>query len=139
MSETTRTYLDRFWELLDVFLNAILFVLIGLELLIISFEPSYLTAGGIAIVIVLLSRYLVLKVPIYFFKDKLNFVNRTDLIMTWGGLRGGISIALALSLTNDMSREYLLTVTYIVVVFSIIVQGLTVEKLIKRLGVMGDK
>ena len=139
MSETTRTFLDRFWELLDVFLNAILFVLIGLELLIISFEPSYLTAGGIAIVIVLLSRYLVLKVPIYFFKDKLNFVNRTDLIMTWGGLRGGISIALALSLTNDMSREYLLTVTYIVVVFSIIVQGLTVEKLIKRLGVMGDK
>ncbi|MEM9829208.1 MAG: sodium:proton antiporter [Bacteroidota bacterium] len=137
MSETTRTYLDRFWELVDVFLNAILFVLIGLELLIISFEPSYLTAGGIAIVIVLLSRYLVLKAPIYFFKNKLNFVNRTDLIMTWGGLRGGISIALALSLTNDMNREYLLTVTYIVVVFSIIVQGLTVEKLIKRLGVMG--
>ncbi len=136
MSETTRTYLDRFWELVDVFLNAILFVLIGLELLIISFAPGYLTAGLIAIPLVLLSRYLVLKTPIYFFKDKLGFVNRTDLIMTWGGLRGGISVALALSLTNEMNREYLLTVTYIVVVFSIIVQGLTVEKLIKRLGVM---
>ncbi|MGD1893662.1 MAG: cation:proton antiporter, partial [Cyclobacteriaceae bacterium] len=92
----------------------------------------------IAIPVVLLSRYLVLKAPISFFKDKLNFVPRTDLIMTWGGLRGGISIALALSLTNAMDREYLLTVTYIVVVFSIIVQGLTVERLIKRLGVMGS-
>ncbi|MGB3589791.1 MAG: cation:proton antiporter, partial [Tunicatimonas sp.] len=137
MSETTRIYLDRFWELVDVFLNAILFVLIGLELLIISYEPAYIIAGVIAILIVLLSRYAVLKLPIYFFQDKLDFVNRTDLIMTWGGLRGGISVALALSLTEDMSREYLLTVTYIVVVFSIIVQGLTVEKLIKRLGVMG--
>lgn len=138
MSETTRIYLDRFWELVDVLLNAVLFVLIGLELLIISFESSYLIAGVIAIPIVLLSRYLVLKAPIAFFKDKLNFVPRTDLIMTWGGLRGGISIALALSLTNAMDREYLLTVTYIVVVFSIIVQGLTVEKLIKRMGVMGE-
>jgi CPA1 family monovalent cation:H+ antiporter len=137
MSETTRTYLDRFWELLDVLLNAILFVLIGLELLIISYESDYLIAGVIAIPVVLFSRYLVLKAPISFFKGKLNFVPRTDLIMTWGGLRGGISIALALSLTNAMNREYLLTVTYIVVVFSIIVQGLTVEGLIKRLGVMG--
>lgn len=136
MSETTRTYLDRFWELLDVFLNAILFVLIGFELLIISYEHQYLFAGGLAIIIVLASRYLVLKAPIYFFKKKLDFVPHTDLIMTWGGLRGGISIALALSLTIDMNREYLLTVTYIVVVFSIIVQGLTVEKLIHRLGVM---
>jgi len=135
MSETTRVYLDRFWELIDVFLNAVLFVLIGLELLIISYEGQYLVAGLVAIVIVLLSRYLVLKAPIAFFSKRLEFVPHTDLIMSWGGLRGGISIALALSLTEDMNREFLLTVTYVVVVFSIIVQGLTVEKLIKRLGV----
>lgn len=135
MSETTRLYLDRFWELVDVFLNAVLFVLIGLELLIISYEGTYLIAGIISIAIVLISRYLVLKVPIALFRKKLNFVPHTDLIMSWGGLRGGISIALALSLTEDMNREFFLTVTYVVVVFSIIVQGLTVETLIKKLGV----
>lgn len=135
MSETTRVYLDRFWELVDVFLNAVLFVLIGFELLIISYEGQYLLAGILAIFIVLLCRYLVLKVPIAIFKEKLNFVPHTDIILTWGGLRGGISIALALSLAEDMNREFFLTVTYVVVVFSIIVQGLTVEKLIKWAGV----
>ena len=135
MSEITRVYLDRFWELVDVFLNAVLFVLIGFELLIISYEGQYLLAGVLAIFIVLLCRYLVLKVPIAVFKEKLDFVPHTDIILTWGGLRGGISIALALSLTDDMNREFFLTVTYVVVVFSIIVQGLTVEKLIKWAGV----
>lgn len=135
MSETTRLYLDRFWELVDVFLNAVLFVLIGLELLIISYEGSYLIAGIMSIAIVLISRYLVLKVPIAMFRKRLNFVPHTDLIMSWGGLRGGISIALALSLAEDMNREFFLTVTYVVVVFSIIVQGLTVEPLIKKLGI----
>lgn len=135
MSEITRVYLDRFWELVDVFLNAVLFVLIGFELLIISYEGQYLLAGVLAIFIVLLCRYLVLKVPISVFSKKLDFVPHTDIILTWGGLRGGISIALALSLTDDMNREFFLTVTYVVVVFSIIVQGLTVEKLIKWAGV----
>jgi len=135
MSETTRIYLDRFWELVDVFLNAVLFVLIGFELLIISYEGEYLLAGVLAIFIVLLCRYIVLMVPIALFKEKLDFVPHTDIILTWGGLRGGISIALALSLTADMNREFFLTVTYVVVVFSIIVQGLTVEKLIKWAGV----
>ncbi len=135
MSKTTRLYLDRFWELVDVFLNAVLFVLIGFELLIISYEGQYLLAGILAILIVLVSRYLVLKIPISIFGKKLDFVPHTDLILTWGGLRGGISIALALSLTADMNREFFLTVTYVVVVFSIIVQGLTVEKLIKWAGV----
>ncbi len=135
MSQITQTYLDRFWELVDVFLNAVLFVLIGLELLIVDLAPEYLIAGLSAIVIVLVSRYLVLKAPIAFFKDRLDFAPHTDLIMTWGGLRGGISIALALSLTNEMNREFFLTVTYVVVVFSIIVQGLTVGRLVKRLGV----
>ncbi len=135
MSETTRIYLDRFWELVDVFLNAVLFVLIGFELLIISYEGSYLLAGLLAIVIVLVSRYLVLKLPIALLGKRLGFVSHTDIILTWGGLRGGISIALALSLTEAMNREFFLTVTYVVVVFSIIVQGLTIEKLIKRMGV----
>ncbi len=135
MSQITQNYLDRFWELVDVFLNAVLFVLIGLELLIVDLAPEYLIAGLLAIVIVLVSRYLVLKAPIAFFKDRLEFAPHTDLIMTWGGLRGGISIALALSLTNEMNREFFLTVTYVVVVFSIIVQGLTVGRLVKRLGV----
>lgn len=135
MSETTRVYLDRFWELVDVFLNAVLFVLIGFELLIISYEGQYLLAGVLSIFIVLICRYLVLKIPISIFKKKLDFVPHTDIILTWGGLRGGISIALALSLSEDMNREFFLTVTYVVVVFSIIVQGLTVEKLIKWAGV----
>lgn len=139
MSQITRTYLDRFWELVDVFLNAVLFVLIGLELLVISWEVNYVLAGLLAIAIVLLSRYMVLKIPIYFFKRRLDFVPHTDIIMTWGGLRGGISIALALSLADNMNREFFLTVTYIVVVFSIIIQGLTVGKLIQRLGASGEK
>lgn len=135
MSKITQTYLDRFWELVDVFLNAVLFVLIGLELLIITLSPEYLMAGVLAIFIVIIARYLVLKIPIAFFRRRMEFVPYTDLIMTWGGLRGGISIALALSLTPEMNREFFLTVTYVVVVFSIIVQGLTVGKLITRLGV----
>ena len=135
MSQLTQAYLDRFWELVDVFLNAVLFVLIGLELLVVELTSSYLVAGVLAIVIVMLSRYVVLKVPIALFKRRMEFTPYTDLIMTWGGLRGGISIALALSLADDMNREFFLTVTYVVVVFSIIVQGLTVGPLIQRLGV----
>ncbi len=137
-SQLTQAYVDRFWELIDVLLNAVLFVLIGLELLVISLAQEYIIAGLLAIVIVLISRYLVLKLPIYFYKRRLEFVPYTDLIMTWGGLRGGISIALALSLANHMERDFFITVTYFVVVFSIIVQGLTVGKLVKRLGVASE-
>ena len=85
MSKITQAYLDRFWELVDVFLNAVLFVLIGLELLIVQLAPSYLVAGLFAIVIVLVSRYSVLKVPIALFKRRMEFAPHTDLIMTWGG------------------------------------------------------
>ncbi len=134
-SEQTQNYLDRFWELIDVLLNAILFVLIGLELLVINLDKEYIIAGLAAIVIVLVSRYLVLSLPISFYRKRLNFVPHTNAIMTWGGLRGGISIALALSLANDMERDFFITVTYIVVVFSIIVQGLTLGKFVKRLGI----
>ncbi len=132
MSETTETYVDKFWELIDVLLNTILFVLIGMEMLILTFQVNYIIAGILAVPIVLLCRYLSLWFPIKFFAKKLDFVPNTNLIMTWGGLRGGISIALALSLTQEMHRELFLVITYIIVVFSIIGQGLTVGPLIKR-------
>ncbi|AUC75190.1 MULTISPECIES: cation:proton antiporter [unclassified Olleya] len=135
MSETTEVYVDKFWELIDILLNTILFVLIGMEMLVLTFKMEYLLAGLIAIPLVLVSRYLSLLVPIKFFEKKLNFVPKTNLIMTWGGLRGGISIALALGLTEAMERDLFLVITYVVVVFSIVFQGLTVGKLIKRLEV----
>ncbi len=132
MSETTETYVDKFWELLDILLNTVLFVLIGMEMLVISFQFNYVFAGVVAIPVVLASRYLSLLLPIKFFEKKLDFVPKTNLVMTWGGLRGGISIALALGLTQEMHRHLFLVITYVVVVFSIIGQGLTVGKLVKK-------
>lgn len=134
MSETTETYVDKFWELLDILLNTILFVLIGMEILVLTIQLNYFIAGLIAIPVVLACRYLSLLLPINFFRKKLDFVPNTNIIMTWGGLRGGISIALALGLTAEMHRDLFLVITYVVVVFSILVQGLTVEKLVKRLS-----
>lgn len=133
MSENTEKYVDKFWELLDILLNAILFVLIGMEMLLLVFEGKFVVAGLIAIPVVLACRYISLFLPINIFQKKLDFVPKTNLIMTWGGLRGGISIALALGLTSDMHRDLFLVITYVVVVFSIIVQGLTVGSLVKRL------
>jgi CPA1 family monovalent cation:H+ antiporter len=95
-------------------------------------------AGLIAVPLVLLSRYLSLWLPIKFYAKKLQFIPKTNLIMTWGGLRGGISIALALSLTQEMHRELFLVITYIIVVVSIIGQGLTVEPVISRLTKNSD-
>ncbi|KAG1647536.1 Na(+)/H(+) antiporter NhaP [Nymphon striatum] len=129
MSDITETYVDKFWELIDILMNTLLFVLIGMEMLVLTFELNYFLAGIVAIVIVLICRYISLLLPINFFKKKLDFVPNTNLIMTWGGLRGGISIALALGLTQEMHRDLFLVITYVVVVFSIIAQGLTVGKL----------
>jgi NhaP-type Na+/H+ and K+/H+ antiporters len=133
MSKITESYVDKFWELIDILLNTILFVLIGMELLVLTFELNYLIAGLITIPIVLACRYISLLIPVNIFKRKLDFVPNTNLIMTWGGLRGGISIALALGLTQEMHRDLFLVITYVVVVFSIIVQGLSVGKLVKKL------
>ncbi len=132
MSELTEQYVDKFWELIDVLLNTILFVMIGMEILILTFDGKFILAGFIIIPVLLLARYISLLLPIKLYAKKLDFVPKTNLIMTWGGLRGGISIALALSLTEVMERDLFLVITYIVVVFSIIVQGLTVGKLIKK-------
>jgi len=134
MSKITEQYVDKFWELTDVLLNTILFVMIGMEILVLTFNNHYILAGFLTIPILLLARYLSLMLPIKLFAKKLEFVPNTNLIMTWGGLRGGISIALALSLTQNMHRDLFLVITYIIVVFSIIGQGLTVGKLIKKLS-----
>lgn len=133
MSEKTELYLDKFWEVLDALLNGILFVLIGLEILVLDFNGTFLLLGAIGIVLVLLSRYISLLLPIRFYNEKLEFVPKTSIMMTWGGLRGGISIALALSLGTDMHRDLILTITYVIVIFSIIVQGLTIGKVAKNL------
>jgi len=133
MSEETSDYIHKFWEMVDEIFNAILFVLIGLELLVIPFELSFLYVGLVVIIIVILSRYISLAIPSYIFKLQYEFPRKTFLIMTWGGLRGGISIALALSLAANMERNLIVSVTYIVVLFSIIVQGLTLGKFVKRL------
>ncbi|WP_435416384.1 cation:proton antiporter [Polaribacter aestuariivivens] len=132
MSEVTEQYVDKFWELIDVLLNTILFVMIGMEILVLTLNATYILAGFIAIPLLLLARYISLLLPIKIYAKKLGFVPKTNLIMTWGGLRGGISIALALSLTQNMERDLFLVITYIIVVFSILVQGLTVGKLIKK-------
>ena len=134
MSENTVIYVDKFWELIDILLNTLLFVLLGMEILVLTYEMDYLLAGLLAIPIVLLCRYLSLLLPISFFNKKLDFVPKTNLIMTWGGLRGAISIALALGLTEAMNRDLFLVITYVVVVFSIIFQGLTVGRLVKKVS-----
>jgi len=133
MSKLTQDYVDKFWELVDILLNMILFVLIGMEILVLDLDTQYVIAGLLVIPIALICRYLSLILPVNLFRKKLDFVPNTNLIMTWGGLRGAISIALALGLTEAMERDLFLVVTYIVVIFSIVVQGLTVEKLITKL------
>ena len=130
MSETTREHLDNFWELLDELLNAVLFVLIGLEVLVLSFKQPYLLAGLVAIPLVLMARWLSVVLQIRLFSLVREFTARTVTILTWGGLRGGISVALALSLPPSSSRDALVTITYAVVVFSILVQGLTINRLL---------
>lgn len=132
ISATTEMYLDKFWELVDVLLNAILFVLIGLEILILTYHQSYILVGLATIPIVLIARWIALSIPSAFFKKRLQFIPHATLFMTWGGLRGGISIALALSLTESMPRDLILTITYAVVLFSIIIQGLSLGPIVKR-------
>jgi len=132
MSETTREHLDTFWELIDEILNAVLFVLIGLEALVLTFTPTYLIAGAIAIPTVLLARFISVSMPISLMRFFREFTPNAIKIMTWGGLRGGISIALALSLAPGSARDTIVSVTYMVAVFSILVQGLTVGHFARR-------
>jgi len=134
MSEKTRVHLDDFWELVDEILNAVLFVLIGLEVLVITFQPNTLWAGLAMIPLVLGARFLSVLLPVTILRFRRSFSPNVIKILTWGGLRGGISVALALSLPSDAPREAILTFTYMIVVFSILVQGLTVGRLVKSEG-----
>jgi len=132
MSDMTRVHLDKFWELIDEVLNAVLFVLIGLEVMVISFSYSILVAGALAILIVLAARFISVSVPILMLKKFRTFSPNVIKILTWGGLRGGISVALALSLPAGEQRQLILAITYCVVIFSILVQGLTIGKVVSR-------
>jgi CPA1 family monovalent cation:H+ antiporter len=132
MSDRTRQNLDLFWELVDEILNAVLFVLIGLEVLHLKFTVSWLTAGFVAIPILLLARWISVVIPITTMRLWRTFSPGAVAILTWAGLRGGIPVALALSLPPGAERDLLLAITYVVVVFSILVQGLTIQPLIKK-------
>ncbi len=132
MSQKTREHLDNFWELLDEILNAVLFVLIGMEVLVLSFQGTWLAAALLLIPLVLLARFISVGLPVTLMRRRRVFSPHAVKIMTWGGLRGGISVALVLSLPSGPERELLLTITYTIVVFSIAVQGLTIGRLIRR-------
>ena len=134
MSQRTVEHLDSFWELVDELLNAVLFVMIGIEILILDFARGYLVVGLLAVPLVLGSRFISVALPVNglrFFRD---FSPHAVKILTWSGLRGGISVALALSLPPGPHRDLLIMVTYLVVVFAIVVQGLTVGPLARKLS-----
>ena len=141
MSTTTRQHLDMFWELIDEILNAVLFVLIGIEVLVLPLEPRYLLAGIVAIPVALAARFIAVGAPMSVMGFSREFTPHAVKILTWGGLRGGISVALALWLATLLgerattTRDTIVVATYVVVIFSIVVQGLTIGKLIGKLGV----
>lgn len=139
MSETTREHVDTFWELIDEILNAVLFVLIGLELLLVTFNLQLLTAGLLAFPLVILARFIPVAAGVSLMRTRRVFTPGAIRIMTWGGLRGGISVALALSIPAQLAngepvpeREIVLSIAYVVVVISIVVQGLTIGPLLRR-------
>ncbi len=133
MSDRTRRSVDDFWELIDEILNVILFALIGLEMLIIPFESQWFIAGLLLILVVVSVRFVSVGVPVRLIALKTKLSPHLVKILVWGGLRGGISVALALSLPEGESRDLVLFITYVVVVFSIVVQGLTIGPFIRRL------
>lgn len=132
MSDTTRRYVDMFWELLDGILNAVLFVLIGMEVLLIAFSMPLLLGGAAAVLVALAARWLTVGVPVRVLHGFFKLPPGSSRVLAWGGLRGGISVALALSLPVGPGRDIVLALTYCVVAFSILVQGLTVGRVVRR-------
>ena len=134
MSEETRKYVEAFWKLIDEVLNAVLFLMIGFEVFAVAFNMDTVTTGIAAIALALVARLAAVAIPILLLRPFRSFSKGVIPIMTWGGLKGGISVALALSLPDSEWKPVILTATYIVVIFSIIVQGLTVAPLANRAG-----
>jgi len=134
MSEETRKYVDAFWKLIDEILNAVLFLMIGVEVFAVAFTMDAVTAGALSIGLALIGRLAAVAIPVLILKPFRDFSPGVIPIMTWGGLKGGISVALALSLPEGDWKPLILTCTYMVVLFSIIIQGLTVAKLAARMG-----
>ncbi len=133
MSDTTAEYIDKFWELIDEICNTILFVLMGLEIFLVPFDSNYIMIGCILIFVALVARYFSLLPTFFLFNRNESRKGLNLFVLTWGGLRGGISIALALSLSNKIEGSTLFIVsTYYIVLFSIIVQGLSIKKLLSR-------
>ena len=137
LSNESRDYVDKFWELIDEVLNALLFVLMGLEVLVLHIPGRTVLAGLAAIVVVLVARLAAVALPLGLLRIRSTFQasDHSLTVLTWGGLRGGLSVALALSLPATMPRELLVGITYVIVVFSIIGQGLTIGPLVRWLGV----
>jgi CPA1 family monovalent cation:H+ antiporter len=132
MSDTTQEYVHKFWELVDVILNAVLFILIAFVLIVIEFKATYIWIGLLSVLMVIFSRFMVVFLPHLTFPKLLKLSNKEAQIISWGGLRGGLSLALVLSLPNSETKNLLLITTYFCVLFSIVIQGLTIEKLANR-------
>lgn len=134
MSEQTQSILDTFWHVVDELLNALLFVLMGLELLITPLHAFYVWSMLLAIPLVIGARWLSIALPYLVLRFRMRFVRYTIAVLTWGGLRGGLAIAMALSLPSNPQRDVIIAITYAVVVFSVLVQGITVSKLLERVA-----
>ncbi len=132
MSDETQEYLFSFWTLVDEILNSVLFLLIGLEVLVLRFDPIFAWLAIGSVPLVLIARFLAVSIPVTALRSRMDFVPGTIPVLTWGGLRGGISIALALSLPEVEEKPALLAATYAVVLFTIVFQGLSLRALVKR-------
>ena len=133
MSDVTQEYIGKFWELFDVILNALLFITIAFIIIVIDINVTYLIISLITIFIVLLSRIIVVFLPKLLLPRIVQITNSEAKIIIWGGLRGGLSIALVLSLPVSPQRDLLILITYVIVVVSILVQGMTIERLVRKL------
>ena len=131
-SKQTQEYLEKFWELIDEVLNAVLFVWIGLEILIIHPPENFLLISIAIILIIIAGRWLSISIPTFIIPLKEKIPQKTVVVMVWAGLRGGLSLAMALSLSSNMNRDLFIYLTYIVVIFTIVVQGLTLKKVVSK-------
>ncbi len=130
-TEHVRAYVSNFWEIIDDVLNAVLFVLIGLEVLVLDIEKHFIICGLLAVPLITVARYISVEVPLVFLKMIRKVPSLSGFVMTWSGIRGGVSIALALSIPASGERDLIILMTYVVVVFSILVQGLTLENAVR--------